>query len=61
MSNQTVEYERARERAMFELFMFLTSRLDRSANDPSGGDNQCAPAQPRNYAGAFDDDIVVPY
>lgn len=60
MSNQTVEYERARERRMFQLFLFLTKRPDLPANDPTGGDNRRVQAQPRNYTGAFDDDIVVP-
>lgn len=59
MSNQTVEYERARERRMFQLFMFLTKRPDLPANDPTGGDNQRAKAQPRTYTGAFDDDFPL--
>nr|DAU44463.1 MAG TPA: hypothetical protein [Caudoviricetes sp.] len=43
---------------MFELFSFLFKRPDLPANDPDGGDNQQATAQPRQYTGAFDDDVV---
>lgn len=59
MCNQTVEYERARERLMFEMFSFLFKRPDLPANDTDGGDNQRAQAQPRTYTGAFDDDFPL--
>ena len=48
---QTIEVERARERRMFALLMFLTKRPDIPATEDTGGDGKRARTNRHFYVG----------